>query len=88
MRFFALTLPWLFIMPAYGEDHGKALHDKYCTSCHSPQVYTRENRRVRSLKALKDQVGRCHLTLDLKWSQGDIDAVVDYLNRTYYHFGG
>ncbi|RMD69557.1 MAG: cytochrome c [Gammaproteobacteria bacterium] len=88
MKTLLLTLPLLlFLAPAQGADRGKTLHDQHCTSCHSSDAYTRKNHRVRSLEALKDQVGRCHLVLDLKWSQADIDAVVDYLNRTYYHFG-
>lgn len=73
---------------------GKQLHDKNCIACHinisggdGTALYTRTNHRVTHLNALKAQVRRCESNLELRWFEEDIDAVVDYLNTTYYKFG-
>jgi hypothetical protein len=67
-------------------DTGKALVEINCTSCHGDDVYTRENRRITTPEGLRKQVGRCELSLGLKWFDDDIDAVTAYLNDNYYHF--
>ncbi len=72
--------------PLQAADTGKALVDSNCTSCHGDAVYTRENRRVKTIEALNKQVRRCELSLGLKWFDADIDAVTTYLNDNYYHF--
>jgi mono/diheme cytochrome c family protein len=66
--------------------HGKELHDEFCVGCHTDAVYTRENRRVKSLEALKKQVVRCRDMNDLLWYDEDIEAVVQFLNTRYYKF--
>lgn len=65
---------------------GKKLHDSHCMRCHDTGVYTREDRFIKSLDALRLQVGRCALNSDAKWSDEDRRAVVDYLNQSFYHF--
>ena len=67
-------------------DNGAALHKEHCTSCHDDSVYTRKDRRVNNLAALKKQVQRCELSQGLKWFEEDVDDVVNYLNTTYYKF--
>jgi mono/diheme cytochrome c family protein len=67
-------------------EHGKALHDQFCTKCHGSGVYTREDRFVRDMQGLDKQVRRCHLSAGAQWSDEDINDVVAYLNSTYYHF--
>jgi hypothetical protein len=66
--------------------HGEQLVNQYCVKCHSNSVYTRENHFVRSLDALKKQVTRCKNMNGLTWFDEDTDAVVQYLNKKYYHF--
>lgn len=61
-------------------------HDQYCTRCHSTEVYTRENRRVRSYAALQAQVSRCDANLATKLFPGDLSELVDYLNTNFYKF--
>ncbi|NNG11753.1 MAG: cytochrome c [Halobacteria archaeon] len=73
-------------LQAADADTGKELVEINCTSCHSDAVYTRENRRITTLEGLKKQVGRCELSLGLKWFDDDINAVTSYLNKNYYHF--
>ena len=38
---------------------GKRLHDANCMGCHDTGIYTRKDRLVRSLDALKEQLGGC-----------------------------
>ncbi len=68
------------------EEHAKKLHAKSCVSCHDSGVYTREDRRIRSLDALAHQVKRCEAPAQAKWTPQEADGVVNYLNKDYYKF--
>lgn len=65
---------------------GQELHAANCTSCHDSGVYTRQNRRVNSLAALRQQVQRCERAQGLRWFDDQLESVVQYLNQTYYRF--
>jgi hypothetical protein len=65
-------------------EHGKILYEQHCTRCHDTRVFTRPDRRIGSLEALKHQVKHCELGQSLK---GPHD-VVAYLDATFYKFGG
>jgi mono/diheme cytochrome c family protein len=67
-------------------EHGKELHQEYCTKCHTDSVYTRPNRFVKSLQALKTQVERCKNNTGAQWFDEDTAAVVKYLDEKYYKF--
>ena len=67
-------------------ENGATLHQENCTSCHDDGVYKRKDRRVTDMAGLKKQVRRCEQSLGLTWFDEDIDAVVAYLNSTYYKF--
>ena len=73
-------------LPAADIDKGKALVAEHCTKCHNDRVYTRKDRRVKSLDGLDQQVRRCETALGLKWFDDDIENVAAYLNKNYYHF--
>ena len=72
---------------------GKKLHDQQCIACHASRfdnngadIYTRSDRRVNSLEALRKQVNRCKDNLSITWFDDDVNDVVEYLNATYYKF--
>jgi cytochrome c553 len=67
-------------------EYGKMLYQKNCVSCHSSEVFTRENHMVNNFAELKERIRQCELSNDLTWFDEDIDAVVNYLNTTYYKF--
>ncbi len=67
-------------------DNGAALHEKHCTQCHASVLYTRTDRRVKSLSALHEQVRMCSRTQELSWSAAEMNAVAAYLNAEYYRF--
>ncbi len=67
-------------------EHGQQLYVEHCLRCHGSEVYTREDRRVQSLDGLRTQVAMCALQLDVAWFDEDVEDVVLYLNKLYYHF--
>jgi mono/diheme cytochrome c family protein len=74
-------------------DRGKSLHDDYCIECHvsiqggdGSGIYTRTDRRIDSLMALRSQVNRCKNSMGVSWPEDQIDDVVAYLNSMYYKF--
>jgi len=66
--------------------HGEEAHKNHCYKCHTDDVYTRENRFVKSIDALSKQVVRCKEGSDVPWFDEDADAVVQFLNKKYYKF--
>jgi len=66
--------------------HGKKLHEANCLACHNPGVYTRADRRIGSLEALKEQLSMCSHQLPQSLSNDEVRDVVKYLNDTYYRF--
>lgn len=67
-------------------EHGKSLHQRSCLTCHDTGVYTRADRRVKSLSALDAQVRQCDANLGTKLSSQDITDIVAYLNQSFYRF--
>jgi mono/diheme cytochrome c family protein len=72
---------------------GKVLVTKNCISCHvesfggdGSSIYTRENRKVKTSKALASQVRNCNTMIDLKLFEDEELNVAKYLNQTYYKF--
>lgn len=66
--------------------HGEELHRNHCYKCHTEQVYTRDNRFVKSLQALSKQVQRCKNNTGAPWFDEDTEAVVKFLDDKYYKF--
>ncbi|MDH3933762.1 MAG: cytochrome c [Gammaproteobacteria bacterium] len=67
-------------------NNGKSLQQENCMGCHDDGVYSREDRRVTSSDALRAQVQRCETNLNLQWFPEDVDAVIEYLNTSFYKF--
>jgi len=65
---------------------GKALYEKNCTRCHSTEVFTREDRGIKSLEGLKTRVNQCTAAAEVKWVDEEINNVADYLNKNFYKF--
>jgi hypothetical protein len=92
MRYFLFLLSLVAVSAslttAHAEDmqHGKLLYENNCVSCHSSEVFTREKRMVNNFTELKERIRQCELANDLTWFDEDINAVVTYLNATYYKF--
>lgn len=65
---------------------GEELLKENCTQCHGDSVYTRKNRLMNSMNMLRSQVTRCRDNTNTLWTDEDTDAVVQFLNKKYYHF--
>jgi cytochrome c553 len=65
---------------------GKSLHDIYCTACHDTGVYTRKDRRVRSLDGLKRQLRSCERAAGADLSANEKQDLLKYLNERFYRF--
>lgn len=87
-RFYLLGLLLIFPVIAWGQDSidGKRLHDEHCLQCHTPEIYTRDNRIVNNYDELQKRVRQCELANELAWFDEDVNAVIDYLNTAFYKF--
>ena len=65
---------------------GKRLYDAHCTSCHDSSVFTRQNRRVTSLDALRGQVQACGHMAKQDFTPQQLQDLVKYLNERFYRF--
>ena len=57
-----------------------------CNQCHGTEVYTRKDRKVKTLPALEAQVRRCDSNLNTNWFDDEIIDVTAHLNKQYYKF--
>ncbi len=58
-----------------------------CMQCHSSdEMFTRKDRKVKTLPALDDQVRKCDAQLSTNLFDDEIEDVVAYLNQAYYKF--
>jgi len=67
-------------------DRGQALYENHCMSCHETTVHTRETHRATSMADLRKWVATWSFHASLGWSSEEIDDVVDFMDRHYYHF--
>ncbi len=66
---------------------GEKLHNEKCTSCHRDEVYTREDRMVKTMSALENQVQNCMKgAAKAEWTEAQTTSVIDFLNERYYKF--
>ena len=65
---------------------GKRLYDANCMGCHDTGVYTRKDRLVRSLDALKEQLVSCSHMATIEFSATETQNILKYLNDQFYHF--
>jgi len=69
--------------PHAGED----IHNQKCMSCHKTDVYTREDRKIKTLQALSSQVNNCMKgAAQAEWTNKQTNNVIDYLNSKFYKF--
>ena len=97
-RSFAIVLLSLFSSPLLANPFaagdaaiGKQMVQKHCINCHAASfggdgsgIYTREDRRVKTVKGLIGQIRNCNTNLGLKWFEDEELHVARYLNDTYY----
>ena len=64
-----------------------------CIACHARMtggegevLYQRKERLVNHYNALLDRVEYCRIGVGADWKKMQIDQVVNYLNKSFYHF--
>jgi hypothetical protein len=65
---------------------GKRLHDANCMGCHDGGIYTRKDRVVRSLDALRQQLEGCTHMAKKEFSPTETRNIIKYLNDQFYQF--
>jgi mono/diheme cytochrome c family protein len=65
---------------------GKRLHDANCIGCHDTGIYTRKDRLVQSLDALKRRLGDCSHMAKKEFSAIETQNIIKYLNDQFYQF--
>ncbi|HMV54586.1 MAG TPA: hypothetical protein PLX20_11885 [Rhodocyclaceae bacterium] len=65
---------------------GKRLHDSMCMECHDVGVYTRKDRKMRSLDAVKGQLQNCSHMTKQEVTSAQAQHLLKYLNEQFYRF--
>jgi cytochrome c2 len=88
----AVSIPAAALLPGEA-DHGKPLHENFCTACHvnmlggdGNSLYTRDTRRVQSIERLMGQVAFCNQQTNAGLNAHEVDDIIAYLNETFYRF--
>jgi len=79
-----LVLVW-FTNPLFA-DEGKAIYENNCTSCHGTDVFTRDDRGIKSIEGLKARVKQCNNAVGNKLSDDELKLIANYLNKDFYKF--
>ena len=66
--------------------NGKRSYDANCVGCHDASVFTRKDRVVQSLNALKEQLASCTHMANKEFSESETQDLLKYLNDQFYHF--
>lgn len=66
--------------------NGVSYENANCETCHSSDVFTRENRLATNFKKLEAYVERCNTNLDVGWFPEDVTAVASFLDNEFYKF--
>ena len=64
---------------------GEKVHEA-CLQCHGTEVYVSADRKVRSMKALREEVGEWADYYNPKMSDQEVEDLVAYLNTNFYKF--
>lgn len=65
---------------------GERLLGAHCMECHQTDIFTRKNRKVQSLDALKKQLVACSHAANVEFAASEMQDLLKYLNDHFYHF--
>lgn len=67
-------------------DGKEMFNEASCLKCHETTQFKAREEKVNNYKRLHKTVGACAYNNDTGWFDDELDDVVDYLNREFYHF--
>ena len=65
---------------------GRVLYEQSCGRCHTPGIHLRKQQLPISRDELRMLVDTFRRQGGVGWTREEIDDVVEYLNRSRYHF--
>jgi cytochrome c5 len=65
---------------------GKELNTDNCTKCHNTSVYTKKDRKVKTLEVLTKRVQGCNSKTGAGLDKDELEALTLFLNTEYYKF--
>ncbi len=82
-----LLAPSAFAASLPGDSaNGQRLLNANCMACHQTDIFTRKDRQVQSLDALKEQLVACSHAAKKDFSASEMQDLLKYLNDQFYHF--
>lgn len=64
----------------------KALIKESCSKCHDGSVYTKKDRKIKSLASLEKRVRACDANIGANLEPEEMKAISTFLNNEYYKF--
>jgi mono/diheme cytochrome c family protein len=65
---------------------GQILYEAHCGACHTPGIHYRADTLPMSRDDLRGLVDVFRRQAGVAWTPEEVEEVVEYLNRTRYHF--
>lgn len=65
---------------------GEKISSASCSKCHNSSVYTRADRKVKSLSLLTARVQKCNAKTGAGLDEEELEALTLFLNTSYYKF--
>jgi mono/diheme cytochrome c family protein len=85
LLFVLMSSAYAASLPGDGAE-GKRLLDANCMKCHQSDIFTRKDRKIQSLDALKEQLVACSHAAKKEFSASEMQDLLKYLNDQFYHF--
>lgn len=63
---------------------GQALYETHCGACHYERVHSRKKSVITSLAALKLEVAKWAAQTDRRFTAGELEDIIEYLNQSHY----
>ena len=94
MRRLRILLAALFgvvVLPAVAAEipsaeRGRLLYENHCVLCHTPNIHRRPNRAPLDAAQLREIVTSWQREEKLRWSDQDVEDVVQFLRESFYRF--
>lgn len=67
-------------------DRGRMLYENHCVACHTPDIHRRPGRIPLNAAELREIVNGWQQQQKLRWSEQDVEDVVQFLRETRYRF--